>query len=299
MNRIIAVVIGIVVLALLASTMIFIVDPRSMAVLTARGGGSSTLVGPGLHFKLPIPLQTMTRVDIRVQTLDTMAPQRYTTSEQDEVLVQPLVRYRVTDARQYVLAMADKPSGVGGQLEPLVTRALTDALAKHTFDDALAKQRTIAEAVQQTLQKAVAAFGVEIVAVQMLRFDPAASTVNAINQRMADAYQQLAQQERAQSAADVEKAKADAVREQQMILANAYQSVQTITGAGEAEAASIAADAFGHDLPFYQFYASLQAYRSSFKPNDIIVVDPDSAFFRFMRSPSGGADTVSTPSQRR
>lgn len=106
---------------------------------------------------------------------------------------------------------------------------------------------------------------------------------------MIAALRDQAAQVRAESAADVERIKADAEREQQAILANAYKSAQTIKGEGDAKAATIAADAYGRDPQFYQFYASLQAYRNTFKRNDIIVVDPDSEFFRFMRSPTGGA----------
>lgn len=98
-----------------------------------------------------------------------------------------------------------------------------------------------------------------------------------------------AAQVRVEGEAQVEQIKVDAERAQQTVLANAYKSAQAIKGEGDAKAATIAADAFGRDPQFYQFYASLQAYRNTFKRNDIIVVDPDSEFFRFMRSPTGGA----------
>ncbi len=169
--------------------------------------------------------------------------------------------------------------------------ALGGALAKRGLDDAIAGQRAIADEVKTALRAEASRYGVEVVDVRLTRVDLPAAQADAAYQRMSAAQQQLADHVRAEGAAQAEQIKADAGREQQAVLANAYRSAQTIKGEGDAKAAAIAADAFGRDPNFYQFYASLQAYRNSFKPNDIIVVDPDSEFFRFMRSPTGGAPT--------
>jgi membrane protease subunit HflC len=114
---------------------------------------------------------------------------------------------------------------------------------------------------------------------------------------MIAARQQAAADERARGTADADKIKADADRQQQAILADAYSQAQTIKGEGDGKAAAIAADAYGRDPQFYQFYQSLEAYKKTFKPGDVMVVDSGSDFFRFMRSPNSGADTV--PPQKR
>ncbi|WP_253074625.1 SPFH domain-containing protein, partial [Burkholderia vietnamiensis] len=157
------------------------------------------------------------------------------------------------------------------------------------LDDALGGQRDIANAARDAVRAKAAGFGVDVVDVQLTRVDLPAAQTDAVYQRMIAALRDQAARVRAEGAADVEQIKADAERDQQAVLANAYKSAQTIKGEGDAKAASIAADAFGRDPQFYQFYASLQAYRNTFKRNDVIVVDPDSEFFRFMRSPTGGA----------
>jgi membrane protease subunit HflC len=112
---------------------------------------------------------------------------------------------------------------------------------------------------------------------------------------MIAARQQAAANERAKGTADADKIKADAERTQQAIVADAYSQAQSIKGEGDSKAAAIAADAYGRDPQFYQFYQSLEAYKKTFKPGDVIVVDPSSDFFRFMKSPTGGAADTSAP----
>lgn len=291
MNRIIALVVAIVVVAFIASSTVFVVDPRHAVVLSARDGAAPSLVGPGLHVKLPPPLQMATAIDIRIQTLDAGDPQSYPTSSQQEVLVSPVVKYRIADALKYYGETGGAPRDAADRLAAALKGALGGALAKRGLDDAIAGQRAIADEVKTALRAEASRYGVEVVDVRLTRVDLPAAQADAAYQRMSAAQQQLADHVRAEGAAQAEQIKADAGREQQAVLANAYRSAQTIKGEGDAKAAAIAADAFGRDPNFYQFYASLQAYRNSFKPNDIIVVDPDSEFFRFMRSPTGGAPT--------
>jgi modulator of FtsH protease HflC len=120
-----------------------------------------------------------------------------------------------------------------------------------------------------------------------------------VYKRMIAARQQIANQERAQGAAEADKIKDAAAQQQQALLADAYKQAQEIKGDGDGKAAAIAADAYGRDPQFYQFYQSMQAYRNSFKPNDVVVVDSSSDFFRFMRGPNGGETTPSDAAAQR
>jgi modulator of FtsH protease HflC len=130
---------------------------------------------------------------------------------------------------------------------------------------------------------------------QMTRIDFPSAVADSVYKRMIAARQQAAANERAKGTADADKIKADAEREQQQILADAYSQAQSIKGEGDSKAAAIAADAYGRDPQFYQFYQSLEAYKKTFKPGDVIVVDPNSDFFRFMRGPNGGSADSSAP----
>ncbi|RQS66153.1 protease modulator HflC [Burkholderia sp. Bp8963] len=289
MNRIIALVVAIVIAAFAASSTVLTVDPRHMAVLSGRAGEQPSLAGPGVHFKLPPPLQAATLIDTRLQSLESADPQQFSTADKHDLLVGYAVKYRIADPMKYFIATGGEPAAAADRLTAAMKGALGDAIGQHALDDAIGAQRAIGDSARGVLQAKASAFGVDVADVQLTRVDLPAAQADAAYQRMITALHGQAEQVRAEGATDVEQIKADAEREQQAVIANAYKSAQTIKGEGDAKAATIAADAYGRDPQFYQFYASLQAYRNTFKRNDIIVVDPDSEFFRFMRSPTGGA----------
>lgn len=299
MNRIVALVIALVIVAFVASSTVFVVDPSHAAIVSARGDGEPTVFGPGLHAKLPPPLQTAVLVDTRIQTLDWADPQSCTTSDKQDVLVSPTVRYRIADPLKYY---GKTDGGVRDAVDPLLTSlkgALAQSFASRTLAAAIGAQQAIADDAKRTLQTAATPYGVEIVDVALLRIDLPAAATEAAYRRMTVAERERADTERAEGAAAAERIKAEAARQQQQILADAYQSAQSIKGEGDAKAAQIAGDAFGRDPQFYQFYASLQAYRNTFHANDVIVVDPDSEFFRFMRGPTGGTAAAPAPVPRK
>ena len=297
MNRIIALVVAIVVVLFVASSTVFVVDQRHMAVVSGRDSAAGTLAGPGLHVKLPAPLQTVTLIDTRIQSLDTPDEDSYVSADKTGLLVNPVIKYRVSDPLKLVAETKGDTQGLPDRLALLSRSALGDAFAKYPVADALAKQQDIANEARDSMQKAAASLGVDVLAVQLTRIDFPAAMADSVYKRMIAARQQAASEERAKGASEADQIKADADRKQQALLADAYQQAQTIKGEGDGNAASIAADAFGRDPQFYEFYQSMLAYRNSFKPSDVIVVDPSSEFFRFMRSPSGAAspDAAAAP----
>lgn len=288
MNKIIALVVAVVILLFAASSMVFVVDQRHMAVLSSRGDTAPNLLGPGLHFKLPPPLQSVSLVDNRIQSLDAPDEDRYVTSDKTDLLVNPVIKYRVTDPLKMLAETKGDVQSLPDRLALLSRGALGDAFAKVALTDVLGKQQAIADAARGAMDKAAASLGVSVVDVQLTRVDFPASMADSVYKRMIAARQQVAADERAKGAAEADKIKADALAQQQAVLADGYRQAQAIKGEGDAKAAQIAADAYGSDPQFYQFYQSMQAYRNTFKPGDVIVVDPSSEFFRFMRSPTGG-----------
>jgi modulator of FtsH protease HflC len=289
MNKIVALVVAIVVVLFAASSMVFVVDQRHMGVLSARGDEAPSLLGPGLHVKLPPPLQTLTLVDSRIQSLDAPDEDRYVTSDKIDLLANPVVKFRVTDPLKLLAETRGDAQSLPDRLALLSRSALGDAFAKLTLTDALGKQQAVADEARAAMDKAAASLGVTVVDVQLTRVDFPAAMADSVYKRMIAARQQIASEERAKGTAEADRIKADAVGQQQAILADGYRQAQTIKGEGDAKAAEIAADAYSADPQFYQFYQSMQAYRNTFKPGDVIVVDPSSEFFRFMRSPTGGA----------
>jgi modulator of FtsH protease HflC len=204
-----------------------------------------------------------------------------------------VLKYRIADPLKLFDQTGGELQSASERLSTLARGALGDAFGKRSLTDALSHQREIAGEAQAAIVGAAGALGIDIVDLQLSRVDFPAAAADAVYKRMIAAREQAASDERALGAAEAEQIKADAERARQAVLADAYKTAQTIKGEGDAKAAAIAADAFGRDPGFYQFYQSLQAYRAVFKPNDVIVVDPDSDFFRFMRSPDGGAASPS------
>ncbi|NKJ50950.1 protease modulator HflC [Burkholderia sp. SG-MS1] len=288
MNKIIALVVAVVIVLFAASSMVFVVDQRHMAVLSSRGDTPSMLLGPGLHVKLPPPLQTVTLVDNRIQSLDAPDEDRFATSDKTELLVNPVIRFRVTDPLKLFAETRGDVQSLPDRLALLSRAALGDAFGQFTLADALAKQQSVADEARGAIDKGAASLGVSVVDVQLTRVDFPAEMTDSVFKRMIAAREQIAADERAKGAAEANQIKADALAQQQAVLADGYSQAQTIRGEGDAKAAEIAAEAFGKDPQFYQFYLSMQAYKKTFKPGDLIVVDPNNEFFRFMRSPTGG-----------
>ncbi|HEV3425030.1 MAG TPA: protease modulator HflC [Paraburkholderia sp.] len=287
MNRIIALVVAIVIVLFAASSMVFVVDQRHMAVLSAHGDATPTLLGPGLHVKLPPPLQGVMLVDNRIQTLDAPDEDRYVTSDKTDLLVNPVIKYRVTDPLKLFTQTKGDAQTLPDRLALLSRSALGDAFAKVTLTDALGKQQALADEARGAMAAAAASLGVDVLDIQLTRVDLPAAMADSVYKRMTAAREQAASEERARGVAEADQIRADAVTRQQAVLADANLQAQTIKGEGDGKAASIAAEAFGRDPQFYQFYQSMLAYRNTFKPNDVIVVDSSSEFFRFMRSPTG------------
>ncbi|WP_322043292.1 protease modulator HflC [Paraburkholderia sp. J67] len=292
MNKIIAFVVAFVVVVLVASSAVFVVDPRHVAVVSSSGGAKASLAEPGLHVKLPPPFQTATFLDTRIQAFDAPDADRYTTSDKTELLVNPVVRYRIGEPLKLFAATKGDPQTLADRLASLSRDALSDAFSKVTLSDALAQQEAIASRARDELKTAAAPLGIDVIDIELTRIDYPAELADVVYKRMSAAREQAAADERAKGAAEAQQIKDDAERKQQGAVADAYSQAQAIKGDGDGRAASIAAQAFGRDPDFYRFYQSMQAYRESFKPGDVVVVDSSSDFFRFMRGPNGDAPTA-------
>ncbi|WP_153075045.1 protease modulator HflC [Paraburkholderia bonniea] len=298
MNRIIALAVFIVLVLLALSSMVYSVDQRHQAVVSTRGSTVPVLVGPGLHVKLPSPFQHLVMVDTRIETLDAPDEGRYATSDKAELLVNPVVKYRVTDPLKLFAGTKGELRNVRDQLAMLTRNALRDVLLKYTLADALAKQQDVATETRSVVQKAATALGIEVFGIELTRVDFPAAVADSVYKRMSAAREEVAQQEQAQGAAELEQLKTELNREQQALVEEASSQAQQIKSEGDAKAALIAADAYNLDPQFYQFYHSMQAYKKVFKPNDVIVVDPGNEFFRFMHSPNGSVSPLPAASRK-
>ena len=282
-----------VVLALLSS-MLFVVDQRQFGVVYALGQIKSVITEPGLNFKLPPPFQNVRYIDKRLLTLDSTDTEPMLTAEKQRVVIDWYVRWRISDPQEYIRNVGLDESAGAMQLNRVVRNAFQEEVNKRTVRELLSSKRdTLMADVKQEVVSAVSGakpWGVEVVDVRITRVDYAETITESVYRRMEAERKRVANELRSTGAAEGEKIRAEADRQREVTVANAYRDAQIIKGQGDAQAAKIYADAFGQDPQFAKFYRSLDAYKSSFaSKNDVIVVDPSSTdFFRAYRS-SGGA----------
>ncbi len=283
-------------IAVLASTL-FVVDQRQFGVLYSFGQIKEVITEPGLRFKLPQPFQNVVFLDRRVLTLDSPETGSIQTAEKKNLVVDWLVKWRIADPKQFIRnnSGGSNISTAEQRLTSVVQDALNSEVTKRTVKDVLSTDRDkIMLGVQQRLVDDAKTFGIEIVDVRIKRVDFPASVADSVYQRMKSERQQVANELRSTGGAEGEKIRADADRQRDVLVAEAYRDAQKVKGEGDAKAAAIYAEAFGKDPQFAQFYRSLDAYKASFsKKSDVLVLDPNSSeFFKTMRNGGSGGGSA-------
>ena len=290
---------ALVLLGLLSSTL-FVVDQRQFGVVYALGQIKEVITEPGLNFKLPPPFQNVSYIDKRLLTLDSTDPEPMLTAEKQRVVIDWYVRWRISQPSDYIRNVGlDERTGAN-QLSRVVRNAFQEEINKRTVKDLLSlKREQLMTDVKTEVQQAVKGskpWGVEIVDVRITRVDYVEAITESVYRRMEAERKRVANELRSTGGAEGEKIRADADRQREVTIANAYRDAQKIKGEGDAEAARIYNDAFGRDPQFAQFYRSLEAYKSSFsKKSDLMVVDPSSEFFRAMRGSGTGQVQPAAP----
>ncbi|GAA0753710.1 protease modulator HflC [Ideonella azotifigens] len=298
MNRLALIAGGVLVALMLASSMLFVVDQRQIAVVYSLGEIKEVIVEPGLKFKLPPPFQNLVMLDRRIQTLDSPETRPIFTAEKKSLVIDWLIKWRITEPRQFIRNNGVDMRSLENRLSPVVQAAFNEEVTKRTVGGVLATEREkVMSDVKARLADEAKSFGIEIQDVRIKRVDFVASITDSVYRRMQSERQQVANELRSQGQAEGEKIRADADRQRQVIMAEAYRDAQKIKGEGDAEASSLYAASFSRDPQFAQFYRSLEAYRSSFRSrNDVMVVDPSSDFFKAMRG--AGAAPAASPARK-
>ncbi len=290
MNRIISLVIAGLILLLILSSTLFVVDQRQHAIVFALGEVKKVISEPGLHFKWPPPFQNVVFLDKRILTLDTPEPDRFITAEKKNILVDAFVKWRIVDPRLYFVSFGGDERNAEGRLSQIVKAALNDELTKRTVREVISGERgNVMEAIHRKVEEEAKQIGVKIVDVRLKRVDYVEQINASVYDRMRAERTRVANELRSTGFAESEKIRADADRQRTVILAEAYREAERIRGDGDAKASRIYAEAFTQNPEFYKFYRSLEAYRASFKDEkDVMVVDPDSEFFKYFKK-SGSA----------
>jgi membrane protease subunit HflC len=281
---------GLLVVIVLLSTTLFTVDEREKAIVLQLGEIRDVVEEPGLGFKLPL-VQNVRYFDDRILTLDTPDAERFITSEKKNVLVDSFVKWRIKNVRQYYVSVAGDEARATTRLTQTVNAALREEFGKRTVPEVVSGERDkIMRVVLAKVQDDAERIGVEIIDVRLKRVELPAEVSEAVYRRMEAERRAVASELRSQGFSEAEKIRAEADRDREVIVANAYSKAQAAKGEGDAKATAIYAKAFSQNPEFYSFYRSLEAYRASFSNrSDVLVLDPSSEFFRYFKKSDRGA----------
>jgi membrane protease subunit HflC len=278
------------VLVVLAMSM-FTVDQRQYAVVFQLGEVKRAIAEPGLYFKVPM-VQNVRYFEKRIITLDNAEPERFITSEKKNVLVDSYIKWRIVDPKLYYISVGGDESRAKTRLNQTVNAGLREEFGKRTVHDVVSGEREkIMDNMREKADADARKIGVQIVDVRLKRVELPTEVSEAVYRRMEAERKRVANELRSEGSAEAEKIRADADRQREIIVAEAYRDAQKIKGEGDAKATNTYAQAFGQNAEFYAFYRSLEAYRGSFKnKGNVLVVEPSSEFFKYMKSTGRGND---------
>jgi membrane protease subunit HflC len=291
MNRLVSYTIaGLIALSVLMSTL-FVVDQRQYAIVFALGEVKKVISEPGLHFKLPPPFQNVLFLDKRILTLDTPEADRFITAEKKNILVDAYVKWRILDPRLYFVSFTGDERRAQDRMSQIVKAALNEEITKRTVREVISGERNkVMNEIHKKVTEEAKQIGVQIIDVRLKRVDYVEQINASVYDRMKAERVRVANELRSTGAAESEKIRADADRQRTVILAEAYRDAENIRGDGDAKATQIYAQAFSQNPEFFKFYRSLEAYRASFKNrNDMMVIDPNSEFFKYFKNTAAGA----------
>jgi len=290
MNKLISTVITLFIGLVIFSSTVFVVDQRQYAIVFALGEMKTVISEPGLHFKLPPPFQNVIFLDKRILTIDSAESDRFITAEKKNILVDSFVKWHITDPKLYYISFGGDEQRARDRMTQIVKAAMNEEITKRTVREVISGERSqVMDALRAKVMIEAKQIGVEILDVRLKRVEYVEEINNSVYDRMKAERTRVANELRSTGYAESEKIRADADKQSTVILAEAYRDAENLRGDGDAKASRIYAQAFGQNPEFYKFYRSLEAYRASFKnKSDVLVVDPNSDFFKYFKSPGQG-----------
>jgi len=277
---------GLVLIGLLiVNSTIYTVDEREHAVVVRFGQVIRYDDKPGLHVKTPF-LDAVRFYSAQILTLDA-EPQQFPTIEKKYVVVDSFVKWRISDVLKFYVAVGGDEAKARERLSQVINSGLRGEFGKRTVKEVVAgDRRKIMELLSVNADKDASEYGIEVVDVRIQRVEFPTEVRDAVYRNMAAERVRIAKDLRAKGAEAAEKIRADAERQRDILLAEAYRDGERTRGEGDARATSITGKAFSANPEFYSLYRSLNAYKESFKnKDDILVVDPSADFFKYFKNP--------------
>ncbi len=280
-------IVGFLALVLLSASA-FTVNQTQYVLVQRLGEIVAVKKEPGLYFKMPL-VDNLKYFDNRILTLDWEQPAKFITSENKYMMVDSFVKWRIVDPAKYYVSIKDGGEiAAEDRLSKVVNAGLRAEFGKRTVHDVIAGERGIVmDNLRHKADQEARQMGIEVVDVRLKRVDYAEEISKSVFDRMIAERKRLANQLRSEGSAASEKIRADADKQREVIIAEAYREAQKTKGEGDASAAAIYNQSYGKNAEFYAFYRSTEAYKNSFNSkSDVMVLDPGSDFFKYMRSPS-------------
>ena len=285
---------AVVLVGILAAGSLFVVKEGEKAIVIQFGKvqrdaetGDTKVFEPGLHFKLPF-IDTVRHLDARVQTLDD-APDRFVTSEKKDLIVDSYVKWRIEDFARYYLSTGGNKLQAEALLKQKVNNGLRSEFGARTISQIVSGERSAL--MDQAMEQAASSsdeLGIEIVDVRVKQINLPTEVSNSIFQRMRAERAAVAREHRSEGQEQAEVIRANIDAKVTVMLADAERNARQLRGEGDALAAQIYANAYSKNPEFYSFMRSMDAYRNSFNSkSDILVVEPDSEFYRYMNAQGG------------
>tara|TARA_R110001592_G_scaffold363398_2_gene688010 strand:- start:76762 stop:77619 length:858 start_codon:yes stop_codon:yes gene_type:complete len=277
-----------VVILWVASNSLYVIKQTERGVLLQFGEVVNPNLQPGLHIKIPF-VNNVRKFDGRLITVDSQ-PERFFTQEQKALMVDSYAKFRIKDTEKFYTATNGEMARAMGLLAQRINNGLRNQVAIRTIQEVVSGER---DQLMQDLTKeltvvAQESLGVEVVDVRVKQIDLPTDVSESVYQRMNAEREKEAREHRSQGQELAEGIRAAADREVTVLQANAYRDAELVRGEGDASATRIYADAFNRDPEFYSFTRSLQAYQQSFNGGgDVLLIQPDSEFFRYLKSSKG------------
>jgi membrane protease subunit HflC len=279
---------ALIAVLLVISGALFTVDQRQNALVFQLGEVKEIITKPGLNFKWPL-IQNVRFFDMRILSYDDAEPLRFITSEKKPVLVDSYVKWRIIDVRQFYVSVQGDEFRAATRLRQTISNLLQAEFGRRTVHDVVSGARDeIMDEVREKADKDLRRIGVEIIDVRLKRVDLPLEVSQSVYGRMQAERKRIANEQRSEGAAEAERIRADADKQREVILANAYRDAQRVKGEGDAKAAATYAKAFSQNAEFYAFYRSMEAYRDTFQGNkDLMLIEPTSEYLRYFGNSAG------------
>ncbi|TRX02664.1 protease modulator HflC [Candidatus Methylobacter oryzae] len=276
------ILVGLGALLFISMMCLFTVSETEKAIKFRLGEIVKNDYEPGLHVKWPL-INNVKKFDKRIQTMDAK-PERFLTAEKKNVIVDSFVKWRIGDVTIFYTAVAGDIDQANLRLDQIVKDAFRGEFSKRNIKQLLSTDRQVIREVLIKNAKPLAAdLGMEIVDVQVMRIDLPEEVSSSVFRRMEAERERVAREFRSQGAEAAERIRADADRQRVVTMANAFRDAEMLRGEGDAKSAEIYAKAYGSDAEFFTFYRSLNAYKKTFTSSSMMVLDPDSDFFKYFK----------------